>query len=418
LIAVFSWLPLLFVVAAAQTGPTLSKNDRDITLMMLRQVEKDVRKHYYDLTFHGIDLTARVRDAEQRLNTTTSFNDAIATISDLLTQLDDSHTTLLPPNGRVRVNYGWQMAMVGGVPLVVSVDPGSDAAAKGLAPGDRVLLLNAFEPNRGNLWRLTYFYRFIRPQSQQRVAILKPDGSARTLDIQSRVETRVVTELRALLMELGDMLYLARDVSEPVGRDILVWKMAVFRDPDHVDMMIGKARNYGTLVLDLRGNGGGAVDALRELVSRCFDREVHVATVQQREKRERRIAKPARSGFRGRLIVLVDSRSASAAEMFARIVQIEKRGDVIGDRTAGAVMSSRIMPHKVGVAGVFYATSITIGDVRMADGASLEKTGVTPDDLVVPSPADLAAGRDPVLATAVAMAGGSITPKHAGRLFK
>ncbi|PYQ95837.1 MAG: hypothetical protein DMF94_31110 [Acidobacteria bacterium] len=45
MIAVFSWLPWLFVVAAAQTGPTLSRNDRDITFMMLRQVEKDVRKH-------------------------------------------------------------------------------------------------------------------------------------------------------------------------------------------------------------------------------------------------------------------------------------------------------------------------------------------------------------------------------------
>ncbi len=302
LIAVFSWLPLLFVVAAAQTGPTLSRNDRDITFMMLRQVEKDVRKHYYDPAFHGIDLTARVREAEHRLETTTGFNDAMATISDLLTQLDDSHTTFLPPNGRVRVNYGWQMAMVGGVPLVVSVEPGSDAAAKGLAPGDRVLMLNGVEPNRGNLQRLTYFYRFIRPQSQQRVAILKPDGSARTLEIQSRVETRVIIDLHTLLMEIEEMVHRARDVSEPVGPDILVWKMAVFRDPDHVDAMIGKARNYETLVLDLRGNGGGAVDALRQLVSRCFDREVHVATVQQREKRERRIAKPARSGFRGRLI--------------------------------------------------------------------------------------------------------------------
>ena len=39
--------------------------------------------------------------------------------------------------------------------------------------------------------------------------------------------------------------------------------------------MIEKARRYKTLVLDLRGNGGGAIAALRELVSRCFDHEVH-----------------------------------------------------------------------------------------------------------------------------------------------
>src|SRR5947207_10876922 len=135
------------------------------------------------------------------------------------------------------------------------------------------------------------------------------------------------------------------------------------------------------MILDLRGNGGGAVVALRELVSRCFDRQVLVATLQQRAKIEREVAKPARAGFAGRLIVLVDSRSASAAEMFARIVQIEKRGSVLGDRTSGQVMTSRIFPHQfgVGAALAFYAASVTIGDVRMSDGGSLEKVGVEPD---------------------------------------
>jgi C-terminal processing protease CtpA/Prc len=54
------------------------------------------------------------------------------------------------------------------------------------------------------------------------------------------------------------------------------------------------------------------------------------------------IARPHRRPFEGKLIVLVDSRSASAAELFARGMQLEHRGMVIGDRTAGAVMESRL----------------------------------------------------------------------------
>ena len=389
-------------------------------IAMLRTLRDDVAKHYYDPTFHGVDLDARFKDAALRLKTTPSFNDGIATLAEFLTQLDDSHTTFIPPNRRVRVDYGWQMAIVGSVPLVVEVDRASDAAAKGLAPGDRVLLLNTFKPTRDNLWRLVYFYRFIRPQAQQRVAVLEPDGSARTVDVASRVESKPITGLGDLVAELERDLDRARDTGASIAPDIFVWKMRVFGNPDAVDQMIAKARGSRTLVLDLRGNGGGAVVALRELVSRTFDREILVAQEKLRGRETREVAKPARSRFSGRLIVLVDSRSASAAEMFARIVQIEKRGAVLGDRTSGQVMTSRIFPHQfgVGAALAFYAASVTIGDVRMSDGGSLEKVGVEPDEIVLPSPADLAASRDPALARAIEVAGGSLTPDEAGRLFK
>jgi C-terminal processing protease CtpA/Prc len=404
---------------AAQSGPTLTWNDRDLMLTMLRDIKDDVAKHYYDPSFHGIDLAARYKDAEQRLKSTRGFNDGIATLAEFLTQFDDSHTTFLPPERRALVDYGWQMAMVGDVPRIISVDAASDAAAKGLAPGDRILLLNTFEPNRQNLWRLVYFYRFIRPQALQRVSVLKPDGSARTVDVASTVTDKPITELGDLIAEIEDRIDRARDVGVPVGGDIFVWKMAMFGNAERVDDMIRKARGYKTLILDLRGNGGGAGDALRELVSRSFDREIVVANEKFRDRAVKAIAKPSRTPFAGRLIVLVDSRSASAAEMFARIVQIEKRGTVLGDRTAGAVMTSRVFRHKAGVGGVaFYAASVTVGDVRMSDGASLERTGVQPDAIVLPSASDLAASRDPVLAYAIEVAGGSMSAEGAGRLFK
>ena len=67
---------------------------------------------------------------------------------------------------------------------------------------------------------------------------------------------------------------------------------------------------------------------------------------------------------------------------------------------------------------VVYGISITESELILADGKSLEKEGVAPDEIALPTGADLAAGRDPVLTRAVLLAGGGlITPEEAGKLF-
>ncbi|MEW6364481.1 MAG: S41 family peptidase [Acidobacteriota bacterium] len=109
---------------------------------------------------------------------------------------------------------------------------------------------------------------------------------------------------------------------------------------------------------------------------------------------------------------------ASASETFARFVQIEKRGTVIGNRTAGAVTQAVYHGHHLGVDIVtVYGASITDADVIMSDAKSLEKVGVLPDELLLPTAEDLAARRDPVLARAVELAGTSIDAAKAGSLF-
>jgi C-terminal processing protease CtpA/Prc len=66
----------------------------------------------------------------------------------------------------------------------------------------------------------------------------------------------------------------------------------------------------------------------------------------------------------------------------------------------------------------FFGTSITVADLRMADNGTLEKIGVTPDETVLPSGADLAAGRDPALARAITLLGGTMTPEEAGKFYR
>ena len=158
---------------------------------------------------------------------------------------------------------------------------------------------------------------------------------------------------------------------------------------------------------------------MERLAGYFFDHDVKIADMKFRSKVEPVLAKTrGEKAFKGQLIVLVDNGSASASEMFARIVQLEKRGMVIGDRTKGAVMASRSYDHKTGVGGtLYYATSITIADVLMSDGKSLENTGVSPDEESLPTGGDIAARRDPVLARAATLAGIELSPEKAGTLF-
>src|SRR4030095_16486930 len=110
------------------------------------------------------------------------------------------------------------------------------------------------------------------------------------------------------------------------------------------------------------------------------------------------------SGFKGRLIVLVDNDSASASEVLARVVQLEKRGIVLGDRTGGKVMRSRLYSHQIGLETVvFYGVSVTDADILMPDGHSLEGLGVSPDEVLLPTAEDLRTQKDSVLSRAVAM---------------
>jgi len=65
---------------------------------------------------------------------------------------------------------------------------------------------------------------------------------------------------------------------------------------------------------------------------------------------------------------------------------------------------------------IAYVLSITDADIVMKDGKRLEGVGVTPDELLLPSPKDLAGKLDPVLQRAAALVGKQLTAAEAYKL--
>ena len=393
---------------------------------MLRDAFREIKKNYYDPKFHGIDLDSRFHEYDAKLNSITSVGDSFRIISGFLSGFHDSHLYFQPPSRRSRFDPGYRMAVIGDKCLVLHVRPGSDAAAK-LHPGDRILKFNGFEVNRGDLKDIEYYFHVLAPGVQDALEMEAPDGSHRSEIIKTIViPTKAVMDLTTEdSNDFWDMVrrddnedHLYREqIAEQGG--VAVWKMSRFEfEADSVDRIFARIKKDSALILDLRGNPGGYTDSLQWLVGHLFDHDVKIADRETRKPEKPMVAKHNGTSFAGKVVVLVDSRSESASELLARVIQLEHRGVVLGDVTAGSVMEARQYQESQGAdVKVFYGFSVTCANLMMSDGTSLEGVGVTPSAILLPKPKDIAEGKDPVLSQAASLLGVTLDPVAAGKLF-
>ncbi len=88
------------------------------------------------------------------------------------------------------------------------------------------------------------------------------------------------------------------------------------------------------LILDLQGNGGGQVAASDPFLGNFLERSLSYAW--GNSGGQTRVIRPRTPRYRGRVVALVDARSASGGEWAARILRDAGRATVVGGPTAGA----------------------------------------------------------------------------------
>ena len=124
------------------------------------------------------------------------------------------------------------------------------------------------------------------------------------------------------------------------------------------------------LIFDLRGNGGGSLDASIEIADQFFDKGVLLVYTEGLH-RARKDSYSTRHGLfkNGKLAILVDEFSASASEIVAGAVQDNDRGVVIGRRTFGKGLVQEQLPFRDGS-----AIRLTVARYYTPVGRSIQRT--------------------------------------------
>src|SRR5579875_37312 len=271
--------------------------------------------------------------------------------------------------------------------IVTDVAPNSPAQRAGLQPGDEILAVDGQPPAsasdlapplstvRGNPLTLT-----IRRNGQQQQVRLTPSGFNFPL-LTSRLLSGGIAYLR--INDFG--------VNNAYFDNLTRFTTELDQRLDDFD-----THNARALVLDLRDNGSNDLAAVAALLGRFLPEGT--LTIREFTESGQQAFGAVSGTMRARqlpIVVLIDNGTSAAAEVAAGVLQATGRALLVGEKSAGSLAATRVIPISENGAlqiGLARAT-LAIGD-RAIDGV-----GLTPD-LAAPDTRtgdDVRAGRDPAL---------------------
>jgi C-terminal processing protease CtpA/Prc len=165
----------------------LTKLDRDNARMILKATREDLVKYYYDPALRGMNVEATFTAADDAITKASTHAQLFKAIAKPLMTLDDSHTFFVPPAWAAKLEFGWDIQMIGDGCYVVPIQPGSDAEAKGLKRGDQVLVVDGKEPTRAYLWDVLVTSRLLEPHGSSLFAVRPPAGEVRQVIVRTKV---------------------------------------------------------------------------------------------------------------------------------------------------------------------------------------------------------------------------------------
>jgi carboxyl-terminal processing protease len=327
-------------------------------------------------------------------NATTTPQDRVwGAIQGMTDALGDPYTVFLPPEDtkdfeeNISGNFegvGMEIGIKDGVLTIISPLKGSPAEEAGLKTGDKIITIDdkpALDLSTDSAVKL------IRGPKATVVKItVIREGVNKPMDFEV---TRAVIDIPTVETEIKDDIFV-----------ISLYNFYAQAKPQFNNALKEFVKSKKTkLILDLRGNPGGYLDASVDMASWFLPLGKPIVREDFGESRSEGVYRSKGYNIFNenlRMIILVDGGSASASEILAGALQEHNVAKLVGTQTYG----------KGSVQELIHVTKdtslkVTIAKWLTPDGKSISDGGLTPDYEVKMTEKDFEEDKDPQMAKAI-----------------
>ena len=264
------------------------------------------------------------KDYVDSINTSEIIEKVIPSILDEL----DPHTSYIPAKNmkavseEMRGNFsgiGVQFVMQNDTVMIVEVVTGGPSQSLGILAGDRIVMVNN-DTIAG-----------IGLRSDSIVSLLR--GKKGTI-VNVSIYRPGYSELIDFEIERGEIPLFSVDVAYMVSDSIGFIKVNRFAETTYREFIAGikKLKNEGAekLIVDLRGNSGGYLDLVFQMVDEFLPENSLIVYTQGKSRQRENYLASERGIWKDKeVLVLIDEFSASASEIFAGAIQDNDRGLIV-----------------------------------------------------------------------------------------
>ena len=263
-------------------------------------------------------------------------------------------------------------------PMVVSIFAGSPASKGGIVPGDRIIEVNGMDTGGKNI---AYIVSLIKGTPGTKVTLtVARDSSPTPLSVRL---TREIIQVQVVTYERleNNLGYISMSVfSAASGQEVRSAVKALM------------SQGCKGIILDLRNNPGGYLDAGLETAEIFVPSGKPIMHIRNRQGTT--IIESSGDPISVPLVVLVNSESASAAEIVAGAIKDYRVGTLVGTTTYGKGTVQSVQQLETAPDA---AVKLTIAEYLSPKGTKIDGIGVTPDYYIEGSEKQLETGKEVLL---------------------